>query len=701
VGKRWLVPILWVALGLRLLWLFAPGYEIDVRIIVSWMRAAAQGGIVQTFANTGANLYLPLAVYLLNLIGLFSPSVAQGAPPLASELLILRLSIIAADLVTIAVLYMIGRGIAGVWAGLVAALLYAVSPAGVYLSGWYVQLDVWFVLPLLLAAWWLARGRVELAWLAFGLSLSVKWQAAVALPVFVIGTWRWWGLCPLAKGIVIAGVTGVLLAAPLLLNGRAGDLVSKTVATSDRLTLDSHNVWFATVPAARDQRRLNDASRDGNACVVGVSCHDVGMAMLAIAYAVILARLWVRSGPRSVFAASAAAYLAFFTLPTRIDIRHMFPALACMVAAGLLDRRWWVLYGAASITLLVNLIWRSLNASPLWGVLPVNVIGATMNAWVNVAVFCAAMVLLVLPALPNSCQIASEGPLRFVRSGWEKTLVGAGVFILIGGIAVVFWRGREVGLRVARAAAPLRASMTNALEAVASTDRVVIINWPRALSSDRSANLSIIPIVPPAQFMEGPYEILRSATWLQFRPWQTNLPGLGVEYWGEEILEGDLIDWVKQADRVISFDAPARQMMVLAQRLPSASVSTCPADFGRVCLRDGQTVRKGDQLQFILTWQVNSAVRPDATVFVHVLTPDGKLVAQADGDPVANLMALSDWPEPGIILRETRSVSVPEANYVIRVGLYNRSSGERWPVRCAAQINCADDAIVIQSASAK
>jgi hypothetical protein len=243
--------------------------------------------------------------------------------------------------------------------------------------------------------------------------------------------------------------------------------------------------------------------------------------------------------------------------------------------------------------------------------------------------------------------------------------------------------------------------MANALDGVANTDRVVIINWPRALSSDHSANLSIIPIVPPAQFMDGPYEILRSATWLQFRPWQTNLPGLGVEYWGEEILEGDLIDWVKQADRVISFDTPARRMMVLAQRVQGAPAFICPADFGRVCLRDGQTVRKGDQMQLILTWQVNSAVPPDATVFIHVLTPDGKLVAQADGDPVANLLALSNWPEPGIILRETRSVSVPESNYVIRVGLYNRSSGERWRVRCAAQINCADDAIVIQSASAK
>jgi hypothetical protein len=699
VGKRWLVPILWVAFGLRLLWLFAPGYEIDVRIIVSWMRAAAQGGIVQTFANTGANLYLPLAVYLLNLIGLFSPSVVQGAPPLASELLILRLSIIAADLVTVAVLYVIGHRIAGVRAGLVAALLYAISPAGVYLSGWYVQLDAWFVLPLLLAAWWLARGRVGLAWLAFGLSLSVKWQAAVVLPVFVVGTWRWWGLRPLIRGIVIAGVTAVLLAAPLLFNGRASDLVSKTVATSDRLTLDSHNVWFATVPAARDPRRLNDASRDGNACLAGVSCHDVGLAMLAIAYAVILARLWVRSGPRSVFAATAAAYLAFFTLPTRIDIRHMFPALACMVAAGLLDRRWWVLYGAASITLLVNLIWRSLDASPLWDVLPVSVAGATMNAWVNVAAFCAAMVLLVLPALPDSRRIAAEGPLHFVRGRWERILVGAGTFVLIGGIAVVFWRGREMGLQVARVAAPMRTSMSGALGGVTSADRVVIVNWPRVLSSDRSANLGIVPIVPPAQFMDGPYEILKSAIWLQFRPWQTTLSSLGVEYWGDEILEGDLIDQVKQADRVISLDAPAKQMIVLAQRLPSAPASTCPADFGGVCLRDGQTVRKGDQLQLTFTWQVNGAVPPDATVFVHVLALDGKLVAQADGDPAANLMALSDWPEPGVALRETRFVTLTESDYTVRVGLYNRGNGERWPVHCSSTATCAEDAVVIQPAT--
>ena len=122
-----LVPILWLALALRLTWFLKPGYEIDVNIFVEWMRTAAQNGVIQTYAATKVNAYLPLAMYFLNLMGEFAP-IAQGAPPQVAELVVLRLSVIFADLLTIAALYTIGRWIADARAGICVALFYALCP---------------------------------------------------------------------------------------------------------------------------------------------------------------------------------------------------------------------------------------------------------------------------------------------------------------------------------------------------------------------------------------------------------------------------------------------------------------------------------------------------------------------------------------------------------------------------------------------
>lgn len=59
------------------------------------------------------------------------------------ELLALRTATVFFDLLTIAVLYRIGRRIANHTAATWAALLYALSPGDIYLWGWWIQIDAW------------------------------------------------------------------------------------------------------------------------------------------------------------------------------------------------------------------------------------------------------------------------------------------------------------------------------------------------------------------------------------------------------------------------------------------------------------------------------------------------------------------------------------------------------------------------------
>ena len=78
-------------------------------------------------------------------------------------------------------------------------------------------------------------------------------------------------------------------------------------------------------------------------------------------------------------------------------------------------------------------------------------------------------------------------------------------------------------------------------------------------------------------------------------------------------------------------------------------------------------------------WRVEKALKTDATVFVHLLGPDGTLLAQADGYPLLGMLPFWLW-EPGEIVRDVRDLgSVPAGEYTIRLGMWELATGKHWP----------------------
>ncbi len=74
----------------------------------------------------------------------------------------------------------------------------------------------------------------------------------------------------------------------------------------------------------------------------------------------------------------------------------------------------------------------------------------------------------------------------------------------------------------------------------------------------------------------------------------------------------------------------------------------------------------------------------DYTVFVHLLAPDGRLVAQHDGEPWdGEPLPTSSW-QPGEQLRDRHVVLLPTdlapGTYHIQVGVYAWQTGERLPM---------------------
>ena len=91
-----------------------------------------------------------------------------------------------------------------------------------------------------------------------------------------------------------------------------------------------------------------------------------------------------------------------------------------------------------------------------------------------------------------------------------------------------------------------------------------------------------------------------------------------------------------------------------------------------------------------LGWNVVQPLSDNVTVLIHILGPDGQLIAQADGDTVNNLIPLGQWHRyPDKVLQETRILvlpqNAPQGTYTAAVGLYDRTTLERIDAFCTNQ----------------
>ncbi len=98
---------------------------------------------------------------------------------------------------------------------------------------------------------------------------------------------------------------------------------------------------------------------------------------------------------------------------------------------------------------------------------------------------------------------------------------------------------------------------------------------------------------------------------------------------------------------------------------------------------DPETVRAGEMVRLVLFWQAQQPVAGDYTVFIHLRDAGGGNVAQQDHQPFNGALPTSQWP-PGQTIREESRLAippgVPPGRYHLKVGLYLLSTLERLPV---------------------
>ncbi len=107
-------------------------------------------------------------------------------------------------------------------------------------------------------------------------------------------------------------------------------------------------------------------------------------------------------------------------------------------------------------------------------------------------------------------------------------------------------------------------------------------------------------------------------------------------------------------------------------------------------------IQAGAALTVDLYWQAQKTLVTDYTAFVHLVGPDGQLVAQQDQQPLHGFLPTSQW-RPQMIIPDryelTVPASAPAGRYTLQIGLYDLANGQRLPIERAG--NAVGDSAAI------
>jgi mannosyltransferase len=113
-------------------------------------------------------------------------------------------------------------------------------------------------------------------------------------------------------------------------------------------------------------------------------------------------------------------------------------------------------------------------------------------------------------------------------------------------------------------------------------------------------------------------------------------------------------------------------------------------------------LRAGEPVGITLWWEVVARMDRDYTAFIHILGPDGHVLAQQDRQLQYATRPTSRWSVGEVIIDEYEVFLPPDAQpgqYVVKAGVYCWETGERLPVWDGQGQRVPDDAVTLGTIS--
>lgn len=407
-----LVAALLVRIALTPLWAYLPNDFSDEAFWKDWMLAIHQHGLLNVFRTSdtdyvGYHYILWLLTLVYNVIGggygheVFRLHLLVKAPP------------VLFDLALIGAVYGVSRSLfeelrlqrARVLA-LGAAVVVAFQPAVLYDSAAWAQTDSAVTLAMLLALFFVARGRTSLGFGIWAAGFLIKPHPIIILPLLLYLAWRQ-NAKSLLPGLAASAAVGLIGLGPWLLHGDGGELVriyrGLFSADYERLSAEAWNAWWFADLALHPKPDQTVFSF--------VTYRMLGYLLTVSAGFLTLFYLHARANLRGALVAAAYLAFAFYLLPVSTHDRYLYPFFAFLLPVAIIEKQWRVLYVLASVTFFFNL---TVVAPPIhafsgrWTGSPFTIGVAALNCALFV-LFTLEIARVALPSLYALLRRRSQG----------------------------------------------------------------------------------------------------------------------------------------------------------------------------------------------------------------------------------------------------------------------------------------------------
>ncbi|MEO7910612.1 MAG: glycosyltransferase family 39 protein [Roseiflexaceae bacterium] len=533
-----------------------------------------------------------------------------------------RLLTVALGGLTVAGVYLLGRRVWGIGAGLIGALFLAVSQFHLQhsqyvttdvASGLFVLLSFIFAVEIARRGGWRAY---LLAGLLAGMAASTKYNAGLIVLPIAAAHGLCWGRRSLTYGGRLVGAAaasslGFVLGTPYaLLSWRefVKGLIGQVAAYNDGSQGDIRGAW--------NLRGYVHFFWDAGLLAPGCIAVLLGLGLL----------LWrsnqQKPGTRSaglLWLSFVVPYLLLLLSQSTHFLRNFIPLFVlCMLPIG------------------VAAAWL------------INWLGERARRWRPLALV-AVLLLLLLPSAAQTLAYAQ-------RLGQGDTRV-----------QMLDWLGEHVppGARIAAELKPLPGPLDSpwvAVDALPEHD----LAWYR-----RQGYAFLIGSSDQWRRWEVPEEYQRFG-----QP--------GAEFGGATPRDMFGPHLVIYATSLAAEDVPARlasDVRIGGARLLGSAIGTqdAPAADGAV-----PTLKGGDTLNLRTFWQIEQPFTADYFIFVHVLNADGQTVAQRDAPPWQGRFPTSSW-RPGTLIVDLNDLllpaELPPGDYSLVVGMFDPVTGAHPPTQ--------------------
>jgi len=326
---------------------FCRGFEVDVGTFEAWALEIAAGGPARMYRGGFFLDYPPGYLYALWAAG----AVARWLKASGAELrIIVETPALAADFALAAVVFAFVRRSGGSLIAWAAMLMVAINPALLFDTVGWGQTDSTLTLVMLLAVLMMAEAEYELGWALAALSVLLKPQALMILPVLALWTMlrcevaRWWRPILAFAGIVIVGV------APFQATQDwrwLPDLYLATAAYYHETSVNAFNFM-----ALLGGLRQSDAGRFG-----GISYFSLGIGLMAPLYAFAAFTLWRNQTLRNLLFAVFIVVFGCFMFAPRMHERYLYAALVFVIPLAIDEPPLFAVFGVLTLTWLFNLVY--------------------------------------------------------------------------------------------------------------------------------------------------------------------------------------------------------------------------------------------------------------------------------------------------------------------------------------------------------